>query len=175
MIMTPKQLRAKIRNLRETVPITAEFERALRSRRRSGNRPVWYTSQKQHWLGWLSEYDGPGYYGRKNRGRSAEFAYNHINCPPMVLWLGEASGVTKAKIVKAKQAAESARSTLPSQSAAIRRIIPWKIIEDRLDKGGMQGQKARREASKKTTGTRKLRALGHSPVQKPQCDGGGSC
>lgn len=86
----------------------------------------------------------------------------------MVLWLGEASGVPKATVAKAKQSALSAKPSLPALSAAIRGIIPWKIIEDRLDRGGMHGHKsrARRGASKRTTGTRKLRALGHSPVQK---------
>jgi len=134
--MTPRQLAAKIRKLRARVPMTDEFERVLT---RSG---IWsrsrasYTSQKQHWLGWLSEYDGPGYYGRKNSRRSADFVYNHIVCPPMVLWLVEASGIPKAKVAEAKQAAMSARPHLPAQSAAIRKIIPWKIIEVRLEKRG---------------------------------------
>jgi hypothetical protein len=65
---------------------------------------VWYTSppQKEHWLGWLREYDGPGAYSRQNADRSAELVYNHIVCPPMVLWLGEASGVPKSKVAEAK-------------------------------------------------------------------------
>src|SRR5262245_11407403 len=25
----------------------------------------WYKTQKEHWLGWLSEYHGPGAYGRR--------------------------------------------------------------------------------------------------------------
>jgi hypothetical protein len=129
--MTPHQLRAKIRNLRETVPITAEFERVLTRRGIWSRSGVWYTSQKEHWEGWLREYSGPGYYGRKNSIRSAEFVYNHIVCPPMVLWLGEASGVPKASVAKAKQAALSS-SSLHAQSAAIRRIIPWKMIAARL-------------------------------------------
>jgi hypothetical protein len=54
----------------------------------------------------------------------------------MVLWLVEASGIPKAKVAEAKQAAMSARPHLPAQSAAIRKIIPWKIIEVRLEKRG---------------------------------------
>src|SRR5687768_1490863 len=39
----------------------------------------WYLTQKEHWLGWLSGYDGPGAYGRKGGPhQDAMFAYNHI-------------------------------------------------------------------------------------------------
>lgn len=50
----------------------------------------WYKTQKQHWLGWLGEYHGPGYYGRKPQTpRNARHAYNHIMCPEMLLYLIE--------------------------------------------------------------------------------------
>jgi hypothetical protein len=127
--MTPKQLAARIRKLRKRFPIADSFESALRERGSWGRKPVWYVSQKQHWLGWLSEYDGPGYYGRKKRGQSAEFAYNHIMCPPMLLWLAEASKIAKEKVHEAKDAALSARPTLASQCSAIRKSIPWTEIE----------------------------------------------
>jgi hypothetical protein len=100
MTMTATQLSAGIRKLRAQARITAEFEHVI-VRRGTWNRDgVWYTSQKEHWLGSLSEYGGPGYYGRKNSHRSAEFISNHIVCPPMVLWLAEASGVPKTRLSK---------------------------------------------------------------------------
>ena len=84
-------------------------------------RPYRYSpSQKQHWIGWLREYTGPGYYGRKNRHQSAEFVYNHIVCPPMVLWLGEVTGVQRDESLEAKRAALSVGPSLPALSAAIR-------------------------------------------------------
>jgi hypothetical protein len=130
--MTPQQLATKISKLRPIVPITTEFERVLVKRGIWNRGRAKYTTQKQHWLGWLSGYHGPGYYGRKNWHRSAEFAYNHIVCPPMVLWLAEASGVPKARVAEAKQSALSSSPQLQAQSAAIRRIIPWEMIEVRL-------------------------------------------
>jgi hypothetical protein len=75
--MTPKRLSSKIRKLNEKGSVTADFERALTKRGVWNRNKVWYSTQKEHWLGWLKEYDGPGYYGRKKRHRSAEFAYNH--------------------------------------------------------------------------------------------------
>ncbi|MGD1082373.1 MAG: hypothetical protein ABR881_28985 [Candidatus Sulfotelmatobacter sp.] len=130
--MTPKQLAGKIKKFRPHPPITDSFEGALRKHERWGTKPVWYVSQKQHWLGWLTEYDSPGYYGRKSRGQSAEFAYNHIMCPPMLLWLAEASGVAKKKVIEANKAAFAVRPTLASQCSAIRKIVPWTTIELRL-------------------------------------------
>src|SRR5258706_9307900 len=66
---------------------------------------------------WLSEYNGPGAYSRKAwRGRSAEFVYNHIGCPPMLLWLAEVTGLPKAKLLAAKRAAHK-----PDGSAGRRR------------------------------------------------------
>jgi hypothetical protein len=132
--MTPKYLAAKIKNFRAHPPLTDSFERALHEEGSWGSKPVWYGSQKEHWLGWLSEYDGSGYYGRKSRGLSAQFAYNHIMCPPMLLWIAEASGVAKKKVLAATQGALSARPTLASQCAAIRKIIPWGEIELRLNR-----------------------------------------
>jgi len=138
--MTPHQLAAKIRKLRETVPMTTDFERILTRRGIWSRSQVWYTSQRQHWLGWLKGYKGLGYYNRKDWHRSAEFVYKHIVCPPTVLWLAEASGVSKAKVAEAKRAALSATRSLPSQSSAIRRTIPWEMIEVRLDKPGGYGK-----------------------------------
>lgn len=135
MAMSPRELRRKIQKLKAQPPITKAFERALDRQGTWSEKGVWYKSQKEHWLGWLSEYDGPGYYGRDTkRRRSAEFAYNHIVCPPMVLWLGEAAGVPRPFVMKAKRLALAARRSLPSKSSAIRGVVPWAMIESKLSK-----------------------------------------
>ena len=131
--MTPRGLRRKLQFPKDRPPITTAFEQALTKQGIWSSEKVWYKSQKEHWLGWLSEYDGPGFYGRKTASRSAEYAYNHIVCPPMVLWLGEASGVDKPLVAAAKRAALKAPASLPSKSAAIRKVVPWMIIEVALD------------------------------------------
>lgn len=125
--MTPKQTAAKIRKLPVMAPMTTSFDRVLTGRGcTSHSWPM--GCHKQHWINWLKGYRGAGHYGRKNWHRSAEFVYNHINCPPMVLWLAETSGVPRGKVANAKQSALSAKPSLPAQSAAIRRIIPWEMI-----------------------------------------------
>lgn len=130
--LTPRALRLKIKSLPPAPPITAAFERALRKAGILDVSKAWYQTQHEHWLGWLREYDGPGYYGRRKWDRSAEFVYNHIVCPPMVLWLGEAVGVPASVVRKARKSALTTKPTLPAMSTAIRKVIPWFLIEPHL-------------------------------------------
>ena len=59
MTMTPKQLRAKI-----WPPPVWDYDTR-------GTWGTWYRSQEEHWRGWLADYDGPGYYNRKDCNRSS--------------------------------------------------------------------------------------------------------
>ena len=97
-----------------------------------GTPGKWYTTQQEHWLGWLREYDGPGAYGRQPHAtRDARYAYNHSVEPRMLLWLIEACGVTASKVKAARAATRQARSMM-QQSDAIRRLVPWDDVEERL-------------------------------------------
>jgi hypothetical protein len=64
----------------------------------------------------------------------------------MVLWLGEASGISPILVRKAKKAALSAKPTLPAQSAAIRRVISWVSIEEKIE--GAIGKASREHAGR---------------------------
>jgi hypothetical protein len=129
--MTPQQLRARILRLSEDQPLTSAFERAIADRR-TRKKDAWYSSQKAHWLGWLKEYDGPGYYGRAEWNVTAEAVYNRIVNPSMVLWLGEAAGVPAPSVKAAADAALRAPDNMSSQSGAIRRHVTWAMIEAAL-------------------------------------------
>jgi len=94
---------------------------------------IWYTTQKQHWLGWLREDNGPGAYGRTNCRRDAKFVYNHIVNPYMLLWLMDAAGLSRTLVRKASRAAAAAsRSSLQTQARAVRRHVPWPVVEQAL-------------------------------------------
>lgn len=95
---------------------------------KSVQRPgIWYTTQKQHWLGWLAEYNGPGAYQRKNWGRDARFAYNHVVNPWMLLYLINAIPLPP-EIIAAAEAANQTGSSMMAQSGAIRAVVPWTMI-----------------------------------------------
>lgn len=129
--MTPRSLARQIQKLSSEGPETDRLTAAL-----SPGGPArlpWYSTQKEHWLGWLAEYDGHGAYGRKTlKGRSAEFAYNHIQCAPMLLWLAEASGVAHLVLRRAAAAVLAAGPRHASQCATLRVVIPWATIENAL-------------------------------------------
>jgi len=92
------------------------------------NPRKWYLTQKEHWIGWLSEYNGPGAYGRQaGVKRDARFAYNHVVQPEMLLYLADASGV-EPKLVAAAKRAFTNGTTLMQKSGAIRAIIPWETV-----------------------------------------------
>jgi hypothetical protein len=108
-----KQFRAAIRKLPADPP--------------QDNRQAWYRTEKEHWLGWLRAYGGPGAYGRKGRNYDARYAYNHIVHYPMLLWLIKAAGV-RADLVAAAHAAAEQESTKMARAGAVRRCVPWAIV-----------------------------------------------
>jgi hypothetical protein len=88
----------------------------------------WYRTQKEHWIGWLSDYSSPGAYNRKTgTSRDARYAYNHIVEPRMLLWLIEAAGVDEGLVSQAKRDFAQGTSMM-QQSAIIRHIVPWDVV-----------------------------------------------
>jgi len=137
--MKPDQLAKHIRKLSPFGPASDALERALGTH--AGMTKKWYKSQKQHWLGWLREYDGPGAYNRKTYGgRSAAYAYNHIKCAPMLLWLAEAVSVDDRALRQAKCATVAAGKNLSKQCGALRVIIPWEMISECLLKSRIRNR-----------------------------------
>ena len=128
--MTPLVLRAHIKPLPEYLSQTKALERALREG--VGFNGAWYRSQKEHWLGWLAEYDGPGAYGRSDTKRDAQFVYNHIQCAPMLFWLSEALDTPSDILDMTVKAVVAAPNRGAQKCAALRSHLPWDQIADRL-------------------------------------------
>jgi hypothetical protein len=102
-------------------------------RRLPADKPVsdprkWYTTQKEHWLRWLRDYHRSGAYGRKTgKNRDAQYAYNHIVEPKMLLWLVAAARVNP-DLVHAASRASNRAATMPGKSASIRKHVPWSEV-----------------------------------------------
>ena len=89
----------------------------------------WWSSQREHLIGWFSQLAGPGAYDRKSKNLGAKHGYNHFQCAPGLLWLAEALGEDPSIVQRA--AAEAGGIGRPAaQCAAIRRIIPWQRIAE---------------------------------------------
>lgn len=125
--MTPEKLRKVISTLFEKGPLTEELNKALKIEKVDGRSN--YPHQKAHWLGWLTEVRGAGYYGLKKPHTSAKSVYNTLMCPPMIFWLAEAVGISKATLNVAIVAAKKAKPVFPSQCGAIRKIVTWEMVE----------------------------------------------
>ena len=114
--MTPQELLFRIQDLPAETPKFRALELALKEG--TGYGRAWYLTQKEHWQGWLGEYDGPGAYGRKEwASRDAAFAWNHIVCAPMLFWLVEALGLPEADLDHAFQAVIAANPRGAAQCA----------------------------------------------------------
>lgn len=88
---------------------------------------------QQKWLRWLSEYDEPGFYNRlPGMNRSAKLAYNHIANPEMLLWLIQAAGIQKIDVELAEFEFKQAPEDVHKRSAAIRKCVPWDVLETTL-------------------------------------------
>lgn len=137
---TPSALRHHIERLPTRSPITSRFSAAWRSMPGGGQREQeapWYRNQREHWLGWLDGYRGAGAYGRKNPNRSAQFIYAHVVNPQMLVYLAEASGVSRKAIGAGMKAALAKHHfTMAAMSAAFRREVPWAIVEAALVERG---------------------------------------
>jgi|GEM_PF-1697942 len=111
-----------LRRLPEHLPVSDAYE----AEHLPGKR--WWSSQREHMVGWFSELAGPGAFNRKSRGLDAKHGYNHLQCAPGLLWIAEALGEDPAKLTTAAAAAAPCRS-VASQCAAIRNVIPWASVE----------------------------------------------
>jgi hypothetical protein len=87
--------------------------------------PTSYPSHQDHWVRWLEEYNGPGYYGRQDWDRDARFVYQHLNNPEMIIWINEAAGEDRATIEEAVAVLRRAGKRRQTTAAAVRAVLPW--------------------------------------------------
>lgn len=114
--MSRDELLAIVRQLPERTPIASTLAPGR--------------SSKRSWINWLSTYAELGDHPLRGQ-RNARFIYNHWWNIPIFIWLAEASGVSQDRIQKAAEiVASSGNST--TQAAAIRRILPWHLVEKHL-------------------------------------------
>lgn len=109
-------------------PITTDYER--RHRQGSPDKRTSYSNQRDHMVGWMSEMNGPGAYGRKQYGRTAKEAYNTLRCAPALIWIAEALGEDAAVVRSAVAAADRADSNPSAECGAIRKVVPWSRVEE---------------------------------------------
>lgn len=124
----------------DTVKLRKEFDKTHDNFERDSSVKIYLLlrTQKEHWLGWTSEYEKGmknhprGYNRQKNLNITAEEIYNRILCPDMLIWLAEASGVRETLIKKATTNSLKGSKHVASICRGIREVIGWKEIEKLL-------------------------------------------
>ena len=114
---TPKQLLARVRTLEEFLPISGKIGLSHH-----------HDSHRDHWIKWLREYDGPGYYNRKNHQRDAAYIYSHVQSAGMVVYLAEAAGLDTNVVQHAFLLATNTAGNKAAVTAAARRVVPWPLV-----------------------------------------------
>jgi hypothetical protein len=114
--MSRDELLAVVRNLPEKTPIASTLT----------PRP-----SKHAWVNWLSSYADEGDHPQRAQ-RDASFIYNHWWDAPIFIWLAEASGVDKERVQRAAKIIAASSGNTTTQAAAIRRILPWHLVEKHL-------------------------------------------
>jgi hypothetical protein len=64
--------------------------------------------------------------------RDASFIYNHWWNAPIFIWLAEASGVDQERIQRAAKIITASSGNTTTQAAAIRKILPWRLVAKHL-------------------------------------------
>lgn len=120
------ELLRAIERLPATTPSTERLEK-------SG-----YATHQDHWTTWLGQYndaDG-GYYGRSDKTvTDAKTVFQRLNCAPMIIWLGEASGISPVIVrmaLNALRKAEEEGKNEAAKAAVVRRVITWEAVADQI-------------------------------------------
>ncbi|WP_170339676.1 hypothetical protein [Ruegeria arenilitoris] len=96
---------------------------------------AWYANQKEHWIGWLADYEGPGAYVKVPNGNvAAENVYRRMVCTPAIFWLVVQSasiGRTATQALVTSILADP-NAAMARHSAWIRRTVPWDSVQSAL-------------------------------------------
>lgn len=112
---------------------TDEFRRKIKKLPADEVRPGYiHKNQKGHWLHWLFWYNEKSAYGRAiGMNRDAKWAYNHIVCPDMLIYLIKAINIQPDLVMLAEKAFRE-NATEMHRSGEIRKIVPWPLVYDAL-------------------------------------------
>jgi hypothetical protein len=90
------------------------------------------SSERDHVLNWLAEYQSPGYYGRQGLDRTARQFYQGFQDAFGLLWVAEALGVEEAVLSRGVAAIQATPGRPGSRAAAFRQVCPWALVEARV-------------------------------------------
>ena len=111
-------------------PVSDRYIRLVHDSREKTGR-----DEREHMVSWFAANatTGSGAYSRKAGNEDARRCYNRLQNAASLLWIAEAAGVDQPTVEEAYTAAVAA-SDRRKACGAIRRVIPWAAIYERLPK-----------------------------------------
>jgi hypothetical protein len=125
-------LRRLVAGFPDEPPRTIALEQKIRIG--AGFHNKWYSSQREHWLGWLS------LKSQENKIDGKTFAprriWSGLKCSPMMFWLAEVSGKNAGVLEQLERVsieASKERSTDGNPHGVnFRKVLPWTELEVQL-------------------------------------------
>ncbi|MCI1935075.1 MAG: hypothetical protein LKJ44_05125 [Bifidobacteriaceae bacterium] len=119
-----------LKKLKPHLPISDRYDSEA-ARQYSQNTGAWYSSQKEHMLGWFPAQLtlGAGSYTRQKPNQSARTTYNRLLSSGALLWIAEALG-EDSSIVQAAATAALNEPNKKKRPALIRKYITWSRIAE---------------------------------------------
>lgn len=124
--LSVQEFRAVLATLPAHLPLSDAFERDFPQR-----QGVWWSSQREHMLGWLDHQQsmGDGKFTRKAPNASARVTYARLNSGPAIVWIAEALGVG-TETVETAVAAARAEPNVRKHCGLLRKHMPWPLIAE---------------------------------------------
>ena len=126
--ITTRQMVWVFRSLPKFTPVQEHLD----PQRGTGpDRGTWHRSQKEHMVGWFRSQAtrGASAYTRSVPNTTAKTACNRLQCPPAIVCIAEALSADEAMVEQAIDA-QLAEEDRRRQSAAVRRVLSWPLVEE---------------------------------------------
>lgn len=157
------KLRRLVAGFPEEPERTSALERKIQIG--AGFHNKWYSSQREHWLGWLS------LKARENELDNKSFQppriWSGLKCSPMLFWMAEVAGADGQTLDQLEAVSIAAAQIRPNDGnphgVEFRKILPWNDVEALLVSS--EPQKAMADALQ-IGDDALLKLIGHLPTYR---------
>lgn len=129
------RLKAVMATFDDRPPRTTALEQRIRIG--TGFHGKWYSSQREHNLGWIVVQECQARkQGQEPNEVCASGMWNRLKCSPMMFWLAECAGLPVSVLDEAERAAVAATEINPKDGnphgKMMRDVLPWNVVAEAI-------------------------------------------